>query len=105
MLGLISPSSVIVDLSGGRKTCTTGGVREQITATETPISMVVFQALPSNTGNIAIGGADVVVAAGSEKGIVLVPSQTITIPSNDLRHFWLDSAQNGEGVTYLLLKG
>ncbi len=103
--GLYTGFSNVTKLTGGRKVVTTGGTREQITSTETAIAGVIIQALRSNSGNVAIGGSDVDVTAGSENGIELVAGQTETIPCRDLSLVWIDADNNGEGVAFSLLFG
>lgn len=104
MLALISPGSYIAGLSGGRKVVATGGTREQLVSAETNCVGVVVQALPTNSGNVMVGGADVDVTAGSEKGIQLQPGQTVTIAVKDASIIWIDCDLTAEGVSYLLLK-
>jgi hypothetical protein len=86
-------------LLGGRKTVTTAGTRVQLP--EGHVGQVELQALKTNTGNIAVGGAAVVAAAGSESGILLTAGQTETVDVTDLKDVWIDSTVSGEGVSYL----
>ena len=63
---------------------------------------VAIQALKTNTGNIAVGGANVVAAAGaSQIGPVLEGGESISVPCDDLSDIYIDSTVSGEGVTYL----
>jgi len=95
----------ISGLNGGRKVTVTAGTPVRIISTKLPCSGVLFQALRSNTGIVAVGGSDVSVVAGAETSPSLVPGQTILLPVNNLNFVYLDSSVNGEGVTYLILKG
>jgi len=105
MFGLLSPGTYVSGLLGGRKIVTTSGTRVQITATSTPCQGVIVQSLRSNTGNISVGGSDVLGTLGSESGIEITPGQTITIFCKDLNMIWLDSDVNGEGAQYLIMQG
>lgn len=102
MLGLISPGHYIASLEGGgRKAVTTAGTRVRITTTETPIEGVLIQAEESNSGNIVVGGSDVVAAEATRVGFALDALQSIFLPIKDLSIVYLDSTANGDAVSYL----
>jgi hypothetical protein len=88
-------SSVI----SGRKTITTAGTAERLAAS-TPVKGVAVQALSSNAQNIAIGGSGVNAALGSENGIVLAASASVSLPCDDLTDVFLDVLADGEGISY-----
>ena len=102
---MINPTGVISDLYGIRKTVTTAGTAERLSTTLINCVQICLQALLTNTGNIAIGGSNVIVASGSENSITLVPGQTMTINCQNPQIIWMDAEVNGEGISYLVLKG
>ncbi len=102
---LINPQGIIVNLSGGRKIVTTAGVPVQLSSIEIACSAIQIQALPTNTGYIAVGGSDVNAAVGYENGIQLVAGQVELIPTNNMQTIWLDSTVNLEGICYTIMKG
>ena len=88
------------ETAGGRTTVTTAGTRVQISGTSTPCRVIHIQALETNTGNICVGGVDVVAAAATRKGIVIVPGGSYDVPLNNLNIAYIDSAVNSEGVSW-----
>ena len=104
-LGITFGAENITSMSGGRKVVTTGGTSEQVVTVETPCSAVVIQSLRTNSGNVAIGGPDVDVTAGSENGIELTAGQISVINLHDLSILYIDADNSNEGINYLLLKG
>jgi hypothetical protein len=96
--GILAPGSV----GTGRKTVTSAGSAEQFT--DTKCSYVIITAESDNTGNVVVGDANVVAAAGSERGIILEPSRSERIYLSNLNLLWLDSAENGDGVSYAYFK-
>jgi hypothetical protein len=92
-------------LADGRKVITAAGTAERLSTASVGMRTVTIQALITNTGNIAIGGATVDVTPGSERGATLVPGAATVIGGStegedDLRDIWIDAAVNGEGVSY-----
>ena len=85
----------------GVKSVTTAGTAVQLSATSVACRMVEIQARVANTGNIAVGSSTVVAAAGSERGIVLVPGASVSLRVTDLNKLYLDAAVSGEGVSYI----
>ena len=80
-----------------RKTVTTAGTAEQLTATAENISGLYISALSTNTGNVYIGGSDV----DSTNGYILANTDThLFIPIGDPSLLYLDVATSGEGVAY-----
>jgi len=84
----------------GRKTSTTPATAVRLVSSNTPCRRVTIQALPSNTGYIAIGDSTVVATAGSERGTILSASNSVTMYVQDLYQLYLDVQTSGEGVTY-----
>lgn len=86
------------------------GTRVQITSTNTPVSSVIFQAKPTNTGLIYIGDASV----SSVRGITLNTSQTFAVTADMsgrsggdemvLSDWYVDAATNNDSVRVLYTK-
>lgn len=101
---------LLADISGiasGRKTVTTHGTAVAL-ATSTPCKAVKITALSGNTNRVVYGGADVVAAVGTGKGIPLyvvsgVPQTSGWIPCSDLANIYIDSITDGEGVMFVYL--
>lgn len=69
-------------------------------ASATPIRLVVVQALPENTGNVAVGSSTVVAAAGTRRGYALAPGQSVALRVTDLSKVYVDAVTSGEGVSF-----
>lgn len=101
--GLVAPGTYISVLTDGRKTVTVAGTPVQLVSSETPCAAVIVQALRTNAGHIAVGGANVKLTAGSEAGISITAGQPLTLDVNDARRVWIDADNSGEGVSYTIL--
>lgn len=88
-------SSPPTTLGSGKKLVTTAGTRVQLAST-TSIKGLSVKALSTNTGLIYIG--DVTVA--SSNGFQLSAGDEQSFDISDLASLYVDSAVNGEGVTY-----
>jgi len=100
---LIAPGNYIASLAGGgTKTVTTAGTRVQLTTSKFPVEAVCIQALETNNGFVAVGGADVVAAASSSRicFCVLAAGASAVIPVKDLINVWFDSTANGDIISY-----
>lgn len=86
-------------LADGRATVSTAGSAEALGSTTT-IKKITVQAFTSNTDVIAVGASTVVAAAGTERGVLLFPSQSAVLTNNDLADIFIDSRVNGEGVSF-----
>lgn len=85
---------------------TTAGTRVRLNATSLLVRKAIIQALPTNTGTIVIGDANVVAAIGTQasptlRGIQLNPADSLSFEFNDLTNVWIDSVTSGDGVTVL----
>lgn len=87
-------------INDGTKSVTTAGTAEALVASSTACRMVEIQAMAGNTNNIAVGSSTVVATAGSERGLVLAPSQSVAIRVKDLNDIYIDAVTNGEGVSF-----
>lgn len=84
-----------------RKTVTAAGTAEKLVAVSTPAKWVDIQALPGNTGKIAVGFTASVLATGNYRGKILDAGQSVLWPLSDLFSVYVNSAVNGEGVTFV----
>lgn len=91
----LSPFTVVVN---GQDTVTAAGTAEQL-PTNTAIA-VTIKALPANTGNIFLGDS----AVSSANGHVLGAGDAVNVAIDNLNRLWIDSAVNGEGVSWLLVR-
>lgn len=89
----------------GRQVVTTAATAVRLTSTSTPIRAVVITAETDNTSPVTIGGADVVGALATRKGVPLAAGASISLTREDgvdeLSDIWVDCITNGDGVTYL----
>jgi hypothetical protein len=90
-------------LTSGRKTVTTGGTAEKLSATATDGTEIHICALSTNTNPVVFGGSDVVAAAGTRKGISLAAGEKYVLVFNDASKIYLDVVTNGEGVSYIVV--
>lgn len=70
-------------------------------ASSTSCRKVTVQARPENTDVVVVGASTVVAAAGTRRGIALVPGQSVTLNVTDLADLYVDAAVTGEGVSYV----
>lgn len=83
----------------GKVTVTTHGTRVKITAGTTPVKSVTIKALSTNTGLIYVGNATV----ASTNGFQLSAGESVSFDISDLTNINIDSAVDGEGVSYLAI--
>lgn len=89
----------ISGIGDGIKAVTTAGTRETL-AGSTACKKVDITALTANTGIVVVGGATVVAAAGTRRGIPLSADSTYSLEIDNLADVYLDVTVNGEGVSY-----
>jgi len=89
----------LTEIADNRKVVTTAGTRVQLTAAMA--SIITITAETDNTGNIAVGGSTVVAATGSQRGAILGPGDSITLPVEQISDIYIDSTVSGDGVTYV----
>lgn len=92
-----TPASTI---TGGRKVVAVTGTAIKLVANSTTCVKVVVQALSTNSGDIAVGGSDVVLTAGSEAGIILPQQNSISIDIDDVSKIYINGAA-GDGVSFI----
>ena len=98
--GIDSP---IAELASDRKVSTTPGTAVQLKTSVHSIGSII-QALHTNNDLIAIGGAAVVAAAGTEKGTLLSPGQEMTVYNKDMDDIYMDVRTSGHGVAINILR-
>ncbi len=89
------------NVKDGRKTVTTAGTAERISASNVNCRRVTFMALLENTDVIVIGSSTVVASATTRQGIPLSAGQSITLDIEDLYNWYIDAVVSGEGISYL----
>lgn len=95
--GTISSNlNALGSVGSGKTTVTTAGTRVALGSSTTTAS-VTIKALISNTGLIYVGNNTV----ASTNGFQLSPGDTVSIDTDNLTDINIDSAVNGEGVTYI----
>jgi len=84
--------------TSGQKAVTTAGTQLQVSEASVKCAGVLVRAIPGNTGVVYIGGADV----SASTGLALKNTDpAVFIPVADLNLLWVDSASNGDGISYL----
>lgn len=85
----------------GVKLVTTAGTQVPLVATSQVVNgPVAIKAIWNNSDVVYVGGSDV----ASTNGFELSAKEEIIIPFvGDLINIWIDSAMDGEGVTWLVL--
>lgn len=83
----------------GSTDVTTAGTRVAL-ATSQIVRSVTIKAKATNTGKIYVGDSSV----ASANGFRLDPGETVSFEIQNLSSIYIDSAVNGEGVTYLAVK-
>lgn len=87
--------------SDGSKNVTTAGTPVALVASSTPIKRVDIVAKYTNTDVVVVGASTVVAAAGTRRGVPLMPGGSYTTYVSDLASLFIDSVVNGEGVTFM----
>ena len=84
----------------GRKTVSSAGTAEALSATSTLFKNITVCVELNNTGNIAVGLSPVA-AANSDEGIILDAGDCYSpSTSGNLSTLQIDATVNGDGVTY-----
>lgn len=86
-------------LSIGTATVAAAGVRVQVSAASVPAKSVSIQADTANAGDIYVG--DNTVAAAN--GYILHQGQSIEMDIDDLNLVYIDAANNGDSVRWLII--
>lgn len=91
----IAPYTVV---GSGKTSVTTAGTRVALAAS-TAVKSITIRALATNTGLIYVGSSSV----SSSNGFQLSSDETVSLDLDNLNKVNIDSAVNGEGVTYIYL--
>ena len=96
----LAVGAVPATLTHGEKLITTAGTAERLVANSTPAVSGIVQviALLDNTGIVYVGGA----AVDAATGYPLAQGDTLVIPIADATDVWLDAANDGDGVRFLV---
>lgn len=86
-----------IALSGDHAVVTMAGTRVQLP--NHACLSVLIKALYANAGNIYVGGSDV----SSSKGTELAPGDWVELAVSNTNLVYIDSAKNGDGVSWLLV--
>lgn len=89
----VAPTAVVY----GSVTVTTAGTRVQVSGTTVPIDSVYVKSKAANAGKIYLGGASVSATVGLE----LSPGEGVYITVNNLTALYVDSASNGDKITFI----
>lgn len=95
--GTITVSGAKTSVGSGQQNVTTAGTAVQLPSNA--CGSVVIKAKTTNTGNIFVGPS----AVTSANGLILSPGESISMDITNTNLIYLNSAVNGEGVSYLYL--
>ncbi len=99
--GTVAIPSVI---NSGRAAVTTAGTPVQLSSSPIMSTKLYITSPASNGGYIYVGGATVSAVGGSEQGVLLTPTGSVTLDISDLSKVWIDATEDGEGVSYTYVK-
>lgn len=86
-------------INDGTTSVTTAGTRVQLPTVA--CSRVYVQAAPGNTGDIVIGGENVIASAGTRRGLALFSSQWQAFEVDNLNRLFIDSTADGDKINYI----
>ncbi len=86
-------------IGDGQLTVTTAGTRVQMP--DVACSRVRIQSHPINTGDIVVGGANVVASSSTRRGLALFSSQWEEFYVNNLNLLYIDATANGDKINYI----
>lgn len=87
-------------INDGRQTVTTAGTRVALLVNSVPCKHITITAETNNTDIIVVGGATVVAALATRRGVPLYPGDTYDLDIDNLMDVYLDALVSTEGVTY-----
>ena len=94
--GSTTPSSI----GHGQAKVTNPGSPVKLKNTSTSCKRVYITASSSNSGVICVGGSNVLAAAGSETGIMILPTGSATIDIDDVSKIYVDATVANDYVTF-----
>lgn len=89
------------NMADGLQLVASAGTAEALVASSTPIRAVLINARPENTDQVVVGASTVVAAAGTRRGIALVPGGSVMLRVRDLADVYVDAVVSGEGVSFV----
>lgn len=89
------------NIGDGLQLVAAAGTAEALVASSTPCRAVLINARPENTGQVVVGSSTVVAAAGTRRGIALVPGGSVMLRVKDLADLYVDAVVSGEGVSFV----
>lgn len=104
-----SYSEIATSLEGGGIKTTNAGTAAQLTAGSSSSSIrgVFVRCLESNTGGVCVGGSDVDFTEATRVGVLVLKTDTapLYVPINDLSKIYIDVGTNGDGISFLPVRG
>src|SRR5690242_19354455 len=95
----------IGDVLSGHVTVSSAGTAVQLIATPTACVGVWCSALPGNTKEVTVGDSSAKAGAGTEQGVVLLPTgQPQFIHVNDASLLWVNAQISNEGMSFLIVR-
>lgn len=91
-------------ITSGRKVVATAGTRVRLADAVTVCTKIIITAPVGNGGTIYVGDSSVSAVAGSEQGLMLMPTGSATIDIDDISKIYIDATVSGEGITYSYLR-
>lgn len=99
----VSTGGVVASIVGdGRAFVTTAGTRVALAAS-TAVKEVTISAELDNTGVLVVGGATVVAALATRRGVPLYPGDSVTIATDNLNEVYIDAMVSTDGCSYVYL--
>ena len=99
---VLAPLLLLAGAGNGSKDVTTAGTAERLVAARLPVVSFVACAKSTNTDDVYVGGSSV--AATNSPALAASDCQEYSAIDDtnryDLYQFWVNSAVNGEGVTF-----
>lgn len=86
-------------INDGTLTITTAGTRQQLPNIR--CSRIFIQSHPSNTGDIVVGGANVIASESTRRGLALFSSQWQEFQVDNLSRLYVDSTASGDKINYI----
>jgi len=86
-------------VGNGSLTITTAGSRVQLPSIS--CKTLTVQAGENNVGVVVLGGTLVVAAETTRSGVLLFPSQSISVNPQNLNQYYVDSTVSGDSILYI----
>ena len=88
-------------IADNRKTVTTAGTAVQLITASTPAKWIIVTALTNNTQQVNVGSSTVLAAAGTSRGVPLLPGDSVSLLIDNVNEVYVDSRVNSEGVSFV----